>query len=86
MGKKNHEKSIDPMTIANPTLNTLIAELGVECQRVIMLVHQLQLPNISDRQKIDVLTELNNSKIHLQSHCDDNLQDLIADRLKSIIP
>ncbi len=29
MGKKNHEKSIAPMTIANLTLNTLIAELGV---------------------------------------------------------
>ncbi|WP_242025346.1 hypothetical protein [Phormidium tenue] len=51
-----------------------------------MLVHQLQLPNISDRQKVDVLAELNASIIHLQSHCDDDLQDLIADELESIIP
>ncbi len=43
---------------SNPTLNTLIAELGVEFQRAIMLVHQLQLPNISDRQKVDALAEL----------------------------
>jgi predicted RecB family endonuclease len=76
--------SYRPLTIANPTLNTLIAELGVECQRAIMLVHQLQLPNISDRQKVDVLAELNASIIHLQSHCDDDLQDLIADELENI--
>ena len=84
MGKKNLEKSINSITIANPTLNTLIAELGVECQRVIMLVHQLQLSNISDRQKVDVLAELNASIIHLQAHCDDDLQELIADELESI--
>lgn len=84
MDKKNLEKSINSITIANPTLNTLIAELGVECQRVIMLVHQLQLSNISDRQKVDVLAELNASIIHLQAHCDDDLQELIADELESI--
>lgn len=84
MGKKNHEKSIQPVAIANPTLSTLIAELGVECQRAIALVHQLQLPNLSDRQKVDVLAELNASIIHLQSHCDDDLQELIADELESI--
>jgi predicted RecB family endonuclease len=76
--------SYRPIAIANSTLNTLIAELGVECQQVIMLVHQLQLPNISDRQKIDILAELNASIIHLQSHCDDDLQELIADELESI--
>ncbi|PZV11041.1 MAG: hypothetical protein DCF20_20270 [Pseudanabaena sp.] len=78
--------SYRPVTIANPTLGTLIAELGVECQKVIMLVHQLQLPNISDRQKVDILADLNASIIHLQSHCDDDLQDLIADELESITP
>jgi hypothetical protein len=77
--------SYRPKAINNPTLNTLIAELGVECQRAIMLVHQLQLSNISDRQKVEVLAELNASIIHLQSHCDDDLQDLIADELESII-
>ena len=74
------------MPIANPTLNTLIAELAVECQKTIALVYQLQLPNLSDRQKVDVLAELNASIIHLQSHCDDDLQELIADELESIIP
>ncbi len=83
MGKKNHEKSISLMAISNPTLSTLIAELGVECQREIALVHQLQLPNLSDRQKVDVLAELNASIIHLQSHCDDDLQELIADELEN---
>jgi hypothetical protein len=76
--------SYRPVAIANPTLSTLIAELGVECQKAIALVHQLQLPNLSDHQKVDVLAELNASIIHLQSHCDDDLQDLIADELESI--
>lgn len=76
--------SYRPKAIANPTLSTLIAELGVECQRAIALVHQLQLPNLSDRQKVDVLAELNASIIHLQSHCDDDLQELIADELEGI--
>ena len=74
-----------PVAIANPTLNTLIAELAVECQRAIALVYQLQLPNLSDRQKVDVLAELNASIIHLQSHCDDDLQELIADELENIV-
>ncbi|MFN5726753.1 MAG: hypothetical protein ACK48D_08495 [Pseudanabaena sp.] len=76
--------SYRPKAIANPTLNTLIAELGVECQRAIALVHQLQLPNLSDRQKVDVLAELNASIIHLQAHCDEDRQDLIADELENI--
>ncbi len=75
-----------PASIASPTLGTLIAELGVECQRVLMLLHQLQLPSLSDRQKADLLAELNTSIIHLQSHCDDELQELIADELESIDP
>lgn len=75
-----------PASIASPTLGTLIAELGVECQKVLMLLHQLQLPSLSDRQKVDLLAELNASIIHLQSHCDDELQELIADELESIDP
>lgn len=75
-----------PASITSPTLGTLIAELGVECQKVLMLLHQLQLPSLSDRQKVDLLAELNASIIHLQSHCDDELQELIADELESIDP
>lgn len=89
MGKKNHEKSINSLQqriIEHQPLSTLIAELGVECQKVLMLLHQLQLPSLSDRQKVDLLAELNASIIHLQSHCDDELQELIADELESIDP
>lgn len=75
-----------PASITSPTLGVLVSELGVECQKVLMLLHQLQLPNLSDRQKIDLLAELNASVIHLQSHCDDELQELIADELESIDP
>lgn len=74
-----------PASIDSPTLSTLVAELGAECQKVLMLLHQLQLPNLSDHQKVDVLAELNASVIHLQAHCDDDLQGLIADELESIV-
>ncbi|GBO54507.1 hypothetical protein APA_2454 [Pseudanabaena sp. lw0831] len=73
-----------PISIKDRTLNTLISELGIECQRAITLIHQLQLPNLSDSQLVDVLAELNASAIHLHAHCGDDFQDLIADELENI--
>jgi len=35
----------------NSTLNRLITELQEECQNVLSLVNQLQLSELSDRQK-----------------------------------
>jgi hypothetical protein len=49
MGKK--------ISVTNSTLRTLIDELGTECQNVIALIYQLQLPDLSDRQKAEVLAE-----------------------------
>lgn len=73
-----------PISIQDKTLRILIAELGIECQRIITLINQLQLPNLSDSQRIEVLAELNASAIHLQTHCGDDFQDLIADELENI--
>lgn len=73
-----------PISIKDHALSTLIAELGIECQRVLTLIHQLQLPNLSDSQSVEVLAELNASAIHLQAHCGDDFQDLIADELENI--
>lgn len=68
----------------NPTLNTLITELKEECQNVISLINQLQLSNLSDSQKGEILVNLLVSSIHLHSHCDKDWQNLISDELESL--
>ena len=70
---------------SNPTLNTLIAELGDECQNVITLVNQFQLNDLSNKQKAEILAELLASTIHLNTHCDENFQDLISQEL-AVLP
>ncbi|MGI0482075.1 hypothetical protein ACN4EE_14980 [Geminocystis sp. CENA526] len=71
------------INIKNSTLNYLIVELKEECQTVISLINQLQLSNLTDNQKGDILVELLTSTIHLNSHCDRDLQELISDELES---
>ena len=44
--------------------------------------HQLQLSKFSDRQKGKILSELLVAAIHLQSHCDEDLQNLISDEME----
>ena len=61
------------INVGDTSTSYMIAELEFEYQSAIARVHQLQLPNLSDRQKVDVLAELNASIIYLQSHCDDEL-------------
>ncbi|MBE9223091.1 hypothetical protein IQ215_10325 [Cyanobacterium stanieri LEGE 03274] len=70
--------------IRNSTLNHLIIELQNECQTVISLINQLELSNLTDSQKGDILAELLASIIHLNSHCDEDLQELISDELETI--
>ncbi len=68
----------------NPTLNRLLVELGEECQNIIALVNQFQLANLSNKQKVEILAEFLASTIHLHSHCDENLQNLIAEELEKL--
>ena len=68
----------------NPTLNRLLVELGEECQNIIALVNQSQLANLSNKQKVEILAEFLASTIHLHSHCDENLQNLIAEELEKL--
>jgi hypothetical protein len=68
----------------NPTLNQLIIELGQECQNVITLVNQFQLSDLSNKQKVEILAELLASTIHLHSHCDEDLQEMISEELDSL--
>jgi hypothetical protein len=43
---------------------------------------QLQSPELSDREKGEILSELLVLTIHLHSHCDENLQNLISDEIE----
>jgi hypothetical protein len=73
-----------PITIANPTLNTLITELGAECCNVSTLINQLQLPHLTVAQQTEILAELLAATVHLHTHCDEELQDLIADEMENL--
>jgi hypothetical protein len=73
-----------PISVPNRTLNTLLLELGTECQSVVALLNQLQLPNLSASQQATILAELLTSTIHLNVHCGEDLQDLIADELEAL--
>lgn len=68
----------------HPTLDTLLLELKDECCKIIALIHQLQLADLSDRQRGDILSELLVSSIYLHAHCDQDFQDLIADQLEQL--
>jgi hypothetical protein len=73
-----------PIAINNNTLKVLTQELGSECQKVIARINQLQLPNLSPNQQATILAELLTSSIHLQAHCNEDFQDLIADAMESL--
>ncbi|MEG4808381.1 hypothetical protein QUA82_11730 [Microcoleus sp. F8-D3] len=72
------------IAVNNSTLRTLIDELGTECQNVITLIHQLQLPDLSDRQKAEILAELLSAAIHLNVHCGDDFQTLVAEEMTKL--
>ncbi|NJL88661.1 MAG: hypothetical protein HC916_01805 [Coleofasciculaceae cyanobacterium SM2_1_6] len=71
------------IAIDNSTLNRLILELSEECQNVIALTNQLQLDSLNAKQKVEILAELLAATIHLQTHCDDDLQNLISEELEN---
>jgi hypothetical protein len=73
-----------PISIANPTLNVLIAELGDECRNVTALIHQLQLPHLTATQQAEILAELLAATVHLHTHCDETFQDLIAQEMETL--
>ena len=70
--------------LTNSTLSTLIIELGNECQNVITLIHQLQLPNLSDRQKTEILAEFMSAAIHLNVYCGEDFQTLVAEEMAKL--
>ncbi|MEH2236058.1 hypothetical protein [Nostoc sp.] len=72
------------LPFASPTLSTLITELGSECENVTALIHQLQSPHLSARQQAEILTELLAATIHLNVHCGEEFQTLIAQEMETL--
>ncbi|NES22515.1 MAG: hypothetical protein F6K41_27250 [Symploca sp. SIO3E6] len=72
------------LPIANPTLSKLITELGSECENVTALIYQLQSPHLSERQQAEILAELLAATIHLNVHCDEEFQTLIAQEMETL--
>ncbi|NER22828.1 MAG: hypothetical protein F6J96_19445 [Symploca sp. SIO1C2] len=72
------------LPVANPTLSTLITELGSECENVTALIYQLQSPHLSDRQQAEILAELLAATIHLNVHCEEEFQTLIAQEMETL--
>jgi hypothetical protein len=73
-----------PIAITNNTLNSLTRELGRECERVVALLNQLQLPDLTSSQQATILAELLASTIHLNVHCGEDFQELIATSLEAL--
>lgn len=73
-----------PIPTANKTLSTLIAELGAECQNVVALVNQFRVPHLSATQQAEILAQLLVAAIHLQTHCGEDFQELIAQEMESL--
>jgi hypothetical protein len=67
----------------NSTLSTLLTELGEECEKVVFLLSQLKLANLTDDQKGDILAELTGSVCHLHVHTE-TLPELIEDEILSL--
>jgi hypothetical protein len=72
------------LPVASPTLSTLITELGSECENVTALIYQLQSPHLSARQQAEILAELLAATIHLNVHCGDEFQTLIAQEMETL--
>lgn len=75
--------SIQKPLQVNYTLSTLLTELGEECEKVVLLLSQLKLANLTDDQKGDILAELTGSVCHLHVHTE-NLPELIEDEILTL--
>ena len=47
---------------------TLLIELGEECQRILKLLAQLEMPILTESQRETVLGELSATVLHLHEH------------------
>jgi hypothetical protein len=75
--------SIQQPLKVNSTLSTLLMELGEECEKVVFLLSQLKLANLTDDQKGNILAELTGSVCHLNVHTE-HLPELIEDEILTL--
>jgi hypothetical protein len=52
----------------SPGTSTLLAELGAECQSVLKLLAQLEIPSLKETQVEALLGELSAAILHLHEH------------------
>ena len=76
--------SARPIPATNPTLSTLITELGKECSQVVALINQLQLAHLQPQQQAEILAELLAATVHLHAHCDYEFQSLIIAEMEEL--
>jgi hypothetical protein len=67
----------------NPTLSTVLTELGEECEKFVFLLSQLKLANLTDDQG-DILAELTGGVCHLHVHTE-QLPELIQDEILALL-
>jgi hypothetical protein len=72
------------LPINSTTLKRQLWELSQECGNVTTLINQLQLAEISPKQKAQILAELITATIHLQVHCGQDFQNLIAQEMEDL--
>jgi hypothetical protein len=75
--------SIERSLPVTSTLSTLLLELGDECEKVVFLLSQLKLANLTDDQKGDILAELTGSIAHLHVHTE-HLPELVEDEILAL--
>jgi hypothetical protein len=56
------------MSYVSPRTNVLLVELEEECQRVLKLLAQLEIPSLKDAQAEAILGELSAAVLHLHEH------------------
>jgi hypothetical protein len=52
----------------SPQITALLAELGEECQNVLKLLAQLELPDLQEEQVEALIGELSAAIVHLHAH------------------
>lgn len=75
--------NLDTPLQVNSTLSTLLIELGEECEKVLSLLSQLKLANLTDDQKGDILAELTGAVCHLHVHAEE-LPQFVEDEILSL--
>jgi len=64
-------RTTEPKSIAvhlSPRVATLLEELGEECQTILKILAQLEIPGLQEDQVEDLLGELSAAILHLHEH------------------